>query len=183
MKYFFTTIAIALIAFGYYTFYYKPLVASPPTATPVLTLSEIPSDLCPEKIRLLITAINDPKPLTDRLAPVKNCRTVLIKNYLPALSGEYSVFIKLPKSLASSVVLNAPLTRSVVMPVRLGDLNEDNVIDSTDERLVTEALYSVDDLADINGDGKVSIDDVVIVRLNKGVGADRPDGKPWSKVE
>lgn len=183
MKYFFGTIVIALIAFGYYSFYYQPLAASSPTATPVLTLSEIPNDICPEKIWLLVAAVNDQKPLVDRSVPVRECRTVLLKNYLPASSGEYAVFMKLPTSLASSVVVSTPLTRSITVPIRLGDITKDNAIDAADEKLVTDALYSIGGVADITGDGKVSVDDVVTVRINKGVGADRPDGKSWGKIE
>lgn len=183
MKYFFGTIVFALVAFGYYTFFYQPLAATSPTAMPVLTLGEIPNDVCPDKIWLLIVSTSSNDSLFDRVVPVRECRTVLLKNYLPSVAGEYSVYLKLPSSLSTSFIVNTPISQSTTVSMRLGDVTGDNAIDISDEKLVTDQLYAIGGSADITGDGKVSVDDVVTVRLNKGVGVERPDKRPWGKIE
>lgn len=183
MKYFFGTVVLALIGFAYYTFVYNPLSAAAPSGSAELTLGEIPHQICPDKAWLLVTSLDQSTSVIDRLVPVRECRSISIRNYLPTVAGEYNMYVKLPKALAASAVVNTPFEQSITIPIRFGDITQDNNIDGSDEKLVIDQLYSLGGPTDVTGDGKVSIEDVVLVRLNKGVGAERADKKPWNRVQ
>lgn len=171
-------LAVGLIAL-------KQFRQEPATATDSgnLVLTNLPSQYCPTRARLLLSQAAASGAIIDREVNVDNCRYVSLSKYLSGRQDNYIIHLKLARALAFTFELKAPLEGVVEYPVQLGDVNNDNVIDAMDDKAVSQLLFSeTSPELDLNGDKIVTIDDLSIVRLNQGVGAARPDGAAWAKV-
>lgn len=167
---------LALVIFGWQYF----ATNRPSGLTPVLTLGNIPGQDCPKNAQLVITDIRK-KVVTDRTVVIDSCQNISFSD-LSNKRGSFTVYLKVPGALAFKEVVTLPLAGSLSHDLAFGDINNDNVIDSLDESQVLDGLFKNSaplPAADINKDGVVTALDLAYVRLNKGVGVARPDGKSW----
>ena len=143
-----------------------------------LILTNLPDRYCPTSAEVVVTKVSLPsKPTFDSTRRVTNCRTIGLEDGW--LSSEYVIYVHLRSAAAFKTILSP--TRTVSVPVQLGDLNGDNLINGADETMVSLQLGQHDSLttADIDFDGSVTVLDLALIRLNSATGINRPDNQPW----
>lgn len=177
---------IAVVLLGSALFYYQSNQISHQVRPGVISLTGLPDQYCPNRAQVVVT---DPKNATtillDTSVAVEQCRYITLKGIIGSVSESRLVIIKLSRALAFRVQIDLPKGVYNYAP-SLGDVNDDNIIDSLDENQVATALFSTD-LAKIAGndldrDEKVTVLDLSLIRINHRAGIFRPDGKPWSKI-
>lgn len=152
----------------------------------VVELTNLPDQYCPLQASVVAvdSTAKSTKPVIDSAVAVDGCRYITLSK-LSALEGApRTLFIKLPGVLAFRVEIDSIKGNYQYAPT-LGDVNGDNTIDSSDESQITGALFSIDQAQisanDLDHDGRVSILDLSLTRINHRAGVSRPDGKSWSK--
>lgn len=178
MKYFLGTLILGLGVLLFF-FYRSQQFEATATESGQVVLRGVPASICPEKAWLVIVGENRPT-VVDRTITIKDCRQFDVRPYVGAETGNYTLLLKLPNAIAAKAEFAAPLSTNLSLPVRYGDVTADNIIDKLDEQLIIDNLHESSSRYDITGDEKVNIDDVVITRINAGIGSIRPDNKSWS---
>lgn len=144
------------------------------TGSRAILLAGLPSTLCPTHV-LVVVGGDAPHEQTVELA---NCRVLELAR-LGVEKKDATVLIKVSHALAERVVLTSE-TQTVSVSIRLGDIDNDNVIDQQDEELVAKELWAKSTSGtDLDSDGTVSGADLAYTRLNRGVGQEKADGTPW----
>lgn len=171
---------VCVLAFGYLCYVVGVLPLKPPSnsqATPdTLTLENMPPRYCPKKAEVLLARSG--RLLADDYLAIQSCSQLNLAKILNHQSGELKLYVHLPDALAFSLnPANQPLSYSPV----LGDVNRDNLINGQDEQLVSAALFSQSSQFDVDGDGRVTISDLALVKMGTGVGVSRPDNVNWSQ--
>lgn len=153
----------------------------------VIELTNLPDQYCPLQVQVATFKLNaktSGTTLSDKQVAVEECRYIVLKNISELTDEPRQIFVKLPNALAFRMQIDSTAGRYQYAP-SLGDVNGDNVIDSLDETQVADTLFSVDPTKitanDIDQDGKVSVLDLSLTRINHRAGAIRPDSKNWSK--
>lgn len=182
-KYIFALVVVALMFAAYIML--RP--ASSQQRQGIIELTNLPDQYCPLQAQVATFELNaktSEKALLDKQLVVDECRYVVLKEIFELTSEPRQLFVKLPNALAFRLQIDSVKGRYEYAP-SLGDVNGDNVIDSIDETLVSNALFSIDPTQitanDIDQDKKVSVLDLSLTRVNHRAGAVRPDGKNWSK--
>lgn len=155
-----------------------------PNATPgTLELTFLPSSYCPQIAQLVVakTVGSENSVVKDASVPIVSCRLIELKD-LALSSGLHQLYVKLPMAIAFRTALADPEFGAKYSPV-LGDVNNDNSIDSADEQLVLNSIFKPDKAYDIDGDGAVNVIDASFVRLNQRLGVNRPDETNWDPFE
>ncbi len=153
----------------------------------LLEFTNLPDQYCPQSAAVVATDLNvkNPKILLDSKVLIDGCRFIFLNKLTTAQSLPRLVFVKLPGALAFRIEIDSLAGRYQFAP-SLGDANSDNIIDATDELQVTNALASVDPAQllanDLDHDGKISVIDLSLTRINRRTGVSRPDGKSWSHL-
>lgn len=138
------------------------------TSGRAILLAGLPATLCPTHI-IVVVGGDASREQTVELA---NCRTLELAR-LGVEKKDATVLIKLSHALAERVALT-PETQTVSVSMRLGDVDNDNVIDQQDEELVTKELWEKSTTGtDLDSDGTVSAADLAYTRLNRGVGQEK----------
>jgi hypothetical protein len=151
-----------------------------------LALMNLPASYCPSQIELAALgqkAITSQTPISAILS-VNHCADIDLGSVLTK-PGSYQLIIKAPWSLAVSYSISVPTKGSLPVTLRLGDANNDNVIDEQDQKIISDHLFvqAPADKADVDGDGLVSVMDLSLAKLNQGVGVKRPDGQNWQEIK
>lgn len=147
-----------------------------------LEFSGLPTRYCATSAELVTLENN--KVFSNQTIAVDNCRTVDLQVLRAASkSGTATFLVKLPNALAVRISL-APDVTALSVPIQLGDITNDNSIDQSDEDLVVRQIFNSNISAtghnlDIDNDGRVTSLDLAFTRLNRGVGAQRPDHQAW----
>ncbi|HUD20877.1 MAG TPA: dockerin type I domain-containing protein [Candidatus Saccharimonadales bacterium] len=148
-----------------------------------LVLDDLPTSYCPKEAQVVLRIAGENQNLTDQTVSLADCHTIALSPLLAGHNGSLKIWVRLPQALAFSRDFNWPLTQDLTYAPRLGDSNGDNVVDGADEQAVSAQIFAANDTnvgsADIDGDGRVTVLDLSLVKLNQGVGAARPDGKAW----
>lgn len=141
------------------------------TTNRAILLAGLPTTLCPTHVIVVIDT-------DEQAVELSNCRTLELAR-LGLEKKSVTVLIKLSHALAERVALTSE-TQTASVSVRLGDVDNDNVIDQQDEELVAKELWekSVSG-ADLDSDGMVTAADLAYTRLNRGVGQEKTNGSPW----
>lgn len=154
----------------------------------VIELTNLPDQYCPlqaEVVAFEVAAKISGEALFDKQVAVDECRYIVLKNLSVQISEPRQFFIKLPNALAFKLEVDSIKGR-YQYALSLGDVNNDNVIDSNDESQVIGALFSTDPNVitknDIDQDKKVGVLDLSLTRVNRRAGVIRPDGKNWSQT-
>lgn len=144
------------------------------TASGAIILAGLPSTLCPTHVIVVVGT----EAIREQTVQLTNCRTLELSR-LGVENKDATVLIKLSHALAERVVLTAE-TQAVSVSVRLGDVDNDNIIDALDEDLIVKELWTKSTSgSDLDSDGTVSAADLAYTRLNRGIGQEKTDGKPW----
>jgi hypothetical protein len=179
MKYLFIISTLALGAIvGYWV--YQDRNNSLISDQPQIIFDNLPPLYCPENAEVIITTSDSAVAVLDQSVPITSCQIMELESILPTAPAEYQISLKVPKAIAVSFQVSLPLQSSVKVPIQLGDVNNDNIIDGSDEKTLTDSLF-LDNSNDLDADGKVSIDDILLVRLNQAIGVNRPDGRSWQQ--
>jgi hypothetical protein len=172
MRYFYLFLLTGVVGLAAYAIVAWPKAQTDTADGQVVTLVNLPERYCPAQAKLfyasnLSAAVE---------VPVASCQTI---NLDAMTLGERDTgYVLLPKALPLALSYSKDVSRYVVAP-RIGDVNADNVVDEKDEAIVNESLFTNEVAGDIDSDGKVTSEDLALVRLNYGVGLLRPDGKAW----
>ena len=151
----------------------------------IIELKNLRDQYCPLRAAVVVADPNTPNAATlfDSTVVVDECRFITLNNLTGLTDGPHQVYVKLPGALAFRVVIDST-TGSYQFAPSLGDVNEDNIIDTKDESQVAEALFSDKSaeisLNDIDQDKKISVLDLSLTRVNRRAGVARPDGQVWS---
>lgn len=151
-----------------------------------IELTNLPDQYCPLSAAVVVTDLDakTPKILHDIEVAIDECRYITLDKLSGIGSGPQFIFVKISKQLAFRVQIDSMKGRYQYAP-SLGDVNNDNVIDSKDEALVNSALFSNDESQitdyDLDQDKKVSVLDLSLTRINHRAGVERPDGQSWSQ--
>ncbi len=152
-----------------------------------IELTNLPDQSCPRLAAVVATDLNVKtlKILIDTTVAIDECRYITLDKLsglgdaLPRL-----IFVKIPGMLAFRVQIDSLKGRYQYAP-SLGDVNGDNIIDSTDENAVVVALSSHETAqispSDLDQDKKVSVLDLSLTRINRRAGVNRPDGQRWGQ--
>ncbi len=152
----------------------------------VIELTNLPDQYCPLLATFVATDldVDSPKVLLDTAVPIDGCRFIALSKLTGLEDKAQRLFIKLPDALAFRVTIDSLSGRYQYAPA-LGDVNDDNIIDSTDEAQISAALFSTDpsqvSTFDLDRDKSISVLDLAITRLNRRSGLTRPDGESWSQ--
>ncbi len=172
MRYFYLFLLTGLVGLTAYAIVAWPRPAEQTIGGQEISLANLPERYCPEQAELLY-ASNVTAAIT---VPVTNCRSINVATV--NLGERDTVYVLLPRALPLSISYSKEVARYVVSP-RVGDVTGDNVINEQDEAVVSDNLFTTATAGDIDLDGQVTSEDLALVRLNYGVGENRPDGKAW----
>lgn len=141
----------------------------------VVSLSNRPDSYCPTAAEAKV----EPANLSQNLN-VTDCRTIDLRSLATSLASGSKIYLKLPFALTVELNVGASLQSSYQISLELGDVNNDNVIDQTDEQLIRESLFiaaadSRQSERDVDGDKTVTMLDLALAKLNHGVGAVQPN--------
>ncbi|MDP3992622.1 MAG: hypothetical protein Q8Q05_00140 [bacterium] len=151
-----------------------------------IELTHLPDQYCPLSAAVVTTDLNTktPKILLDTTVAIDECRYITLAKLSGLGSGSQFIFVKISGQLAFRVQIDSIKGRYQYAP-SLGDVNNDNIIDSADETLVGSALFTSDEAQistnDLDQDKKVSVLDLSLTRTNHRAGVERPDGQSWSQ--
>jgi len=148
-----------------------------------VVLKNLPPLSCPQTGWLVVTKLGNNSPIVDKSVTVESCQFINLSSVVGNNSGEYVMQLKLPLSLATGGQIVLPLTHNLEVPISLGDSNNDNIIDSTDQTVVKESLFKSNPSVDFNSDGRVSIEDYLLTKTHQGVGVERIDGRSWQEFK
>lgn len=159
------------------------------TPSAVLTLAGLPGSYCPGQAHLVVLSqeSGSSEVLSDELVMVERCRIINLDptNQLNS-NMVYNFYLKLPQALGMHFQSTWPPARSIERHIEVGDTNNDNLINSQDSQAVSAALFQKADKEtqnlDFDGDGQISVNDLSLTQTNRGVGAARPDNKPWQTL-
>lgn len=146
-----------------------------------ISLKNLPPLSCPQTGWLTVTKLETNATLVDKSVPVESCQFISLSNLVGSSSGEHNLQLKLPMSLATGARVALPLTQNLDVPISLGDGNNDNIIDVTDQKIVTDSLFKSNPSVDFNSDGRISIEDYLLTKTNQGIGVERVDGRSWQE--
>lgn len=145
-----------------------------------------PATFCPRLADVVVTKTDGNQKVTvlsSLTAAVKGCQLIDWPTTVTS-AEERQVFVKIPGALAFKVVV-ADRSATVEHGLAIGDVNNDNTIDSQDKNAVEEALRSGTaetlNQADVDGDGKISIFDLSLAALNQGSGVAHPKTGSWGE--
>ena len=151
----------------------------------VIELTNLPDQYCPLLATVVATDSTSKSALLDANTTVDECRYITLSKLTALENAPQVIFVKLPGALAFRISIDSIKGRYQYAP-SLGDVNGDNIIDSTDESQVANALFSIDSSQvtanDLDQDKKVSVMDLSLTRINHRAGVGRPDGKAWGKI-
>ena len=96
--------------------------------------------------------------------------TLLVKGDLFTTSGDYSIIVTATSGTDSAMTAEVTTTTTIEMPPTPWDVNDDGTVNIQDLVLVAGQLGESGEglTADINGDGVVNIQDLVIVASHLG---------------
>lgn len=177
-------ILIAMVVFVAAYTLSKPIATQ--TRSGTIELTNLPDQYCPLSAAVVATNLNTktPKILLDITVAIDECRYITLARLSGLGSEPQFIFVKISKQLAFRIQIDSMKGRYQFAP-SLGDVNNDNVIDSNDEAQVSSALFSNDEaqlnLNDLDQDKKVSVLDLGLTRINRRAGVPRPDGQSWSQ--
>ncbi|MEK7202095.1 MAG: hypothetical protein AAB669_00985 [Patescibacteria group bacterium] len=162
----------------------KPITTQ--TRQGTIELTHLPDQYCPLSAAVVATDLDakTPKILLDIEVAIDECRYITLAKLSGLGSEPQFIFVKISGQLAFRVQIDSIKGRYQFAP-SLGDVNNDNIIDSNDETQVSSALFSNDEtkisLNDLDRDKKVSVLDLSLTRINRRAGVERPDGQSWSR--
>jgi len=149
---------------------WRPFKSSSQTGSILLT--NLPSTYCPIEAEIFHSS----NQRSASLVKVTNCNQILLDQL--SLAQAEDIYLKLPKAVAVKIIYRSE-NQQYQVGLQLGDVNADNRIDEIDERLVVEQIFGVGISNDVDRDGKITANDLAIVRTNRAVGAERPDAREW----
>lgn len=174
MRYFYLLVLTGLVGLGVYAVVSWPKTANQQSATPTISLVNLPERYCPAFAEVLAASNLS----TTLSVPITNCRSINLFNL--SLTGNDTLFLWLPQALPLSIAYTPLVDRYIISP-RIGDVNSDNVIDELDEDQVIGWLFTQELAGDVDLDNHVTSEDLALVRLNYGVGEKRPDKQEWRR--
>jgi|GEM_PF-2408089 len=150
-----------------------------------LVLANLPGAYCPQTLWLVVAELESASGkigaiLFDGDRPVESCRFVSLEGI--AIEPPVTIRLKTAFALGTEKIITSTESELSV-PLEFGDLNGDNAIDHQDEAVVRLALGGKSQLPenDLDRDGRVTILDLGLVRLNQKNGQPRPDRESWSE--
>lgn len=153
----------------------------------VIELTNLPDQYCPLLAETVVTdaTTKNPTIITDRTVKILECRYIVLSELMDKSNTARQIAIKIPGALAISIGIDSTRGHYQYAPT-LGDVNDDNIIDLSDESQVSLALFSSDptliSTSDLDYDGKVSVLDLSFTRINHRTGINRPDNKNWGNL-
>lgn len=143
----------------------------------IILLTGLPAKYCPSHATVTVGPVS--RPGASHQIKITDCRSIDFSQ-LTNLPANRQLIVKLPAALAFSVKTSPPESQSPTVAVRLGDINNDGVIDELDTQRIRDSLFqpvSNQELGktDLDGDDQISAVDLAIVKNNFGVGATLPN--------
>lgn len=181
------TVAVIVVGLLIWQWYDSRDQIDPNNATKVL-LGGLPESSCPKIADIVLTDMVTPTQIiVERTVALQGCREVVLPIPSAYRTRTLLAYLHIPSALAFQVTVSKDIT-SPTYSVELGDVDGDNLVDKKDEDLVKSQLFSQEiaksavKLADLDGDGRITVADLSLTRINTGVGVKRPDDKPWEKL-
>jgi len=163
------------------------LSRAPSSEKGVILLGNFPDKVCPTAARAVFLS-NEKESVgleADQTIVVDSCRQIDLNNLLRSSKLPIDIIIKLPNALAKQISIHS-IDGNYQLSVNYGDVNNDNVIDNSDEDAILAELKhptgsSDNNSLDTNLDEKVDVLDLNIVQRNYGVGVLHPKNGKWAE--